>query len=135
MIVADASLLAHLLIPSPESALAEDVYRKDPEWSAPVLWRSELRSVLLKQMRHSGMNIELAKAVVEKALLLVIRDRETLPPNLAVLEAAVSFNVSAYDAEYLVVARQLGVSLLTFDRKLQQAAPGLAIAPNAFAST
>jgi hypothetical protein len=40
MIVADASLLAHLLIPSPESALAEDVYRKDPEWSAPVLWRS-----------------------------------------------------------------------------------------------
>ena len=134
MIVADASLLAHLLIPSLESALAEDVYRKDPEWSAPVLWRSELRSVLLKHMRHSGMKIELAKAVVEKALL-VIRDRETLPPNLAVLEAALFFNVSAYDAEYLVVARQLGVPLLTFDRKLQQAAPELAIAPNAFASS
>jgi predicted nucleic acid-binding protein len=134
MIVADASLLAHLLIPSPESALAEDVYRKDPEWSAPVLWRSELRSVLLKHMRHSGMKIELAKAVVEKALL-VIRDRETLPPNLAVLEAALFFNVSAYDAEYLVVARQLGVPLLTFDRKLQAAAPRLAIAPNAFASS
>jgi predicted nucleic acid-binding protein len=76
MIVADASLLAHLLIPSPESALAEDVYRKDSEWSAPVVWRSELRNVLLKHMRHSGMKIELATAVVEKALL-VIRDRET----------------------------------------------------------
>jgi predicted nucleic acid-binding protein len=134
MIVADASLLAHLLIPSPESALAEDVYRKDPEWSASVLWRSELRSVLLKHMRHSGMKIELAKAVVEKALL-VIRDRETLPPNLSVLEAALVFNVSAYDAEYLVVARQLGVPLLTFDRKLQLAAPELAIAPNTFASS
>ena len=132
MIVADASLLAHLLIPSPDSALAEAVYRKDPEWSAPVLWRSELRSVLLKHMRHSGMKIELAKAVVEKALL-VIRDRETPPPNLAVLEAALFFNVSAYDAEYLVVARQLGVPLLTFDRKLQQAAPELAISPKAFA--
>jgi predicted nucleic acid-binding protein len=101
MIVADASLLAHLLIPSPESALAEDVYRKDSEWSAPVLWRSELRSVLLKHMRHSGMKIELATAVVEKALL-VIRDRETPPPTPAVLEAAILFNVSAYDAEYLV---------------------------------
>jgi predicted nucleic acid-binding protein len=134
MIVADASLLAHLLIPSPESALAEDVYRKDPEWSAPVLWRSELGSVLLKHMRHSGMKIELAKAVVEKALL-VIRDRETLPLTPAVLEAALFFNVSAYDAEYLVVARQLGVPLLTFDRKLQLAAPGLAIAPNTFASS
>ena len=102
MIVADASLLAHLLIPSPDSALAEGVYRKDPEWSAPVLWRSELRSVLLKHMRHSGMKIELAKAVVEKALL-VIRDRETLPLTPAVLEAALFVNVSAYDAEYLVV--------------------------------
>jgi predicted nucleic acid-binding protein len=127
MIVTDASLLAHLLIPSSDSALAEGVYRKDPEWSASVLWRSELRSVLLKHIRHSGMDMELAKAVVEKALL-VIRDRETLPRTPAVLEAAVSFKVSAYDAEYLVLARQLGVPLLTFDRKLQQAAPGLAIA-------
>jgi predicted nucleic acid-binding protein len=134
MIVADASLLAHLLIPSPNSAVAEDVYRKDPEWSAPVLWRSELRSVLLKHIRHSGMEIELANAVVAKALL-VIRDRETVPPTPAVLEAAVSFNVSAYDAEYLVVARQLGVALLTFDRQLHQAAPNLAIAPSAFASS
>jgi predicted nucleic acid-binding protein len=67
--------------------------------------------------------------------LRVIRDRETLPPTPAVLEAAVFFNVSAYDAEYLVVARQLGVPLLTFDQKLQQAAQGLAIAPNAFASS
>ena len=91
MIVADASLLAHLLIPSPESALAEDVYRKDPEWSAPVLWRSELRSVLLKHMRHSGMNIELATAVVEKALL-VIRDRETLPPNAGRVGSRYSFS-------------------------------------------
>jgi predicted nucleic acid-binding protein len=98
MIVADASLPAHLLIPSPNSALAEAVYRKDPEWSAPVLSRSELRSVLLKQIRHSGMKIERTRAVVEKALL-VIRDRETFPPTPAVLEAAVFFDVSAYDAE------------------------------------
>jgi predicted nucleic acid-binding protein len=80
------------------------------------------------------MKIELAKAVVEKALL-VIRDRETLPAMPAVMEAAVFFKVSAYDAEYLVVARQLGVPLLTFAQKLQQAAQGLARAPNAFASS
>jgi predicted nucleic acid-binding protein len=53
----------------------------------------------------------------------------------AVLEAAVFLNVSAYDAEYLVVARQLGVPLPTFDQKIQVAAQGLAIAPNAFASS
>ena len=134
MIVADSSLLAHLLIPSLDSALAEAVYREDPEWSAPVLWRSELRSVLLKHIRHSGLKIDLAKAVFEKALL-VVRDRETFPPTPDVLEAAVFFKVSAYDAEYLVVARQLGIPLLTFDQKLQQASNGLAIAPHAFGSS
>jgi predicted nucleic acid-binding protein len=131
MIVADASLLAHLLIPSPDSAVAEAVYRRDAEWSAPILWRSELSSVLLKHIRHSGMKIELAKEVLERALL-VIKDREALPATTAVLEVAVSFKVSAYDAEYLVLARQLGVPLLTFDQKLQQAAHGIAIAPGNF---
>jgi predicted nucleic acid-binding protein len=91
-------------------------------------------SGLLKHSRYFRMKVELAKEVVEKALR-VIRERETLPPTPAVLEAAVLFNVSAYDAEYLVVARQLSVSFLTFDQKLQQAAQGLAIAPKAFASS
>ena len=97
MIVADASLLAHLLIPSPDSAVAEAVYRRDAEWSAPILWRSELSSVLLKHVRHSGMKIELAKEVFERARL-VIKDREARPAATAVLEMAVSFKVSAYDA-------------------------------------
>lgn len=132
MIVADASLLAHLLIPSPDSAVAEAVYRRDAEWSAPILWRSELSSVLLKHVRHSGMKIELAKEVLERARL-VIKDREARPAATAVLEMAVSFKVSAYDAEYLVLARQLDVPLLTFDRKLQRAAKGIAIAPREFA--
>ena len=88
----------------------------------------------MTHIRHSGKKIELAKAVVEKALL-VIRDRETPSPTPAVQEAAVFLKVSAYDAEYLVVARQLGVPFLTFDQKLQQASQGLAIAPNAFGSS
>lgn len=127
MIVADASLLAHFLIPSPDSALAEAVFRKDPDWCAPVLWRSELRSVLLKHIQHSGMQIELANAVMEKALLL-IGDRET-SGTPGVLEAAIAFHVSAYDAEYITLARQFGIPLLTFDQKLQTAAPGIALAP------
>ena len=41
------------------------------------------------------------------------------------LALAAQFRVSAYDARYLVVARDLGVKLVTEDAKLRAAAPKL----------
>jgi predicted nucleic acid-binding protein len=133
MIVADASLLAHLLIPGPDAALAEAVFRRDVDWCAPLLWRSELRSVLLKHIRNSGLSLDLANAVMEEARR-IIGGREASALTPAVLEVALRFNVSAYDAEYLAVAEQFDISLVTFDRKLRSAAPNLAVDPERFAA-
>jgi predicted nucleic acid-binding protein len=43
-----------------------------------------------------------------------------------VLATAAHYRVSAYDARYLVVARNLGVKLVTDDAKLRKSAPDLA---------
>jgi predicted nucleic acid-binding protein len=45
MIVVDTSVIASLWVPNDMEKLAYKVLRKDPEWVAPLLWRSELRNV------------------------------------------------------------------------------------------
>jgi predicted nucleic acid-binding protein len=46
-----------------------------------------------------------------------------------VLALAIATGCSTYDAEFVVLARQLNCRLLTFDRKLLQLFPDLAMKP------
>ena len=43
MIVVDTNRLAYLLIGGKPTQAVREVLLQDPEWSAPVLWRSEFR--------------------------------------------------------------------------------------------
>jgi predicted nucleic acid-binding protein len=45
---------------------------------------------------------------------------------------AVSSGCSAYDAEFVVLARELGVSLVTLDKELLDKFPGTAVSPERF---
>lgn len=131
MIVADCSLIAYLLLAGPRTGTAESVFLRDPVWAAPLLWRSELRNVLATQMRVN--HLPLAEA------LLKMTEAETVIGSLEfpvssdeVLEECARSGVSAYDAEYLVVARKLQVPLLTLDQRLLSSGAPVAWTPEAF---
>lgn len=51
MIVVDTSVIASLWVPNDMEELVYQVLKKDPDWVAPVLWRSELRNVLALYLR------------------------------------------------------------------------------------
>ena len=60
---------------------------------------------------------------------------EREPDGEAVLDAALEYGVSAYDAQFVVVARDLRVPLVTGDRKLRAACPSLTLSLAEFART
>lgn len=128
MIVADSNLIAYLLIPGERSAMADEVFLKDPDWAVPLICRSEIRNILTLYMRHEKMSLHQAQATMDKAERLW-RDHEYAVPSNDVLELTHTHKVTAYDGEFVVLAQELGVTLLTFDKAVRKMFPRIAVDP------
>ncbi|MBM4384523.1 MAG: type II toxin-antitoxin system VapC family toxin [Deltaproteobacteria bacterium] len=125
MIVVDTNVLAYLLLPGPFTRAAEQLYEIDPDWCVPLLWRSEFRSVLAGFLRRSSVDLPTATRIAERAAG-VVRGREYVVGSAEVLEAISSSTCSAYDCEFVVLARELGFSLITTDSRILREFPGVA---------
>ena len=99
---------------------------KDPEWVAPALWRSEFRNVLTGYMRRGQITLENALAFFGEMERL-LRGHEYDPDSRDVLELARDSGCTAYDCEFVVLAKSLGVRLVTMDRQILKAFPKLAV--------
>lgn len=132
MIVADTSLIASLLLTTPATAAAEAVFEKDPDWTAPALWRYEFKNVLTTQMRVLGLPLDDAVALFEKAEEVMSEPEIDVEPSV-VLHLAHTQKLSAYDAEFLGLTQALKVKIVTVDSGILKAAPSIAISPAAFA--
>jgi len=131
VIVADVNLIAYLLLGGPDTDLAHQVFRKDPTWAAPVLWRSEFRSILAAYMRQRGLGIGEAWQAHELAEGLVSAHEYTLGGE-PVLQLVAASPCSAYDCEYVALAVELQVRLVTSDQQVLRHFPEVAISPKHF---
>jgi predicted nucleic acid-binding protein len=126
VIVVDTNVLAYAAIPGRATGHALAAHRQDPEWVAPALWRSELRNVLVLEIRHRGMSLGDALAAFGEAEELVVEP--DLPvETAAVLGLALASGASAYDCEFVALARDLGSILVTADRRLAERFPAVAV--------
>jgi predicted nucleic acid-binding protein len=136
MIVVDTNVVVHALVNGDADLAgrqATEALRRDPEWAAPVLWRSEFCNVLGTQIRHGGLSPAKAASALADALVL-LRPRERLVDPFAVLDMAVQSGCTAYDCEFVVLAGTLGVPLVTTDRAVLKAFPRVAVSLADFAS-
>ncbi len=131
MIVVDTNLIVYFLAPGEWTAQAEQARAKDPQWAAPLLWRSEFRNVLALYIRHRGLKLQEAKRIMADALSLM-SGQEHAVASSRVLDLAAASSCSAYDCEFVALAQELGVRLVTVDRQILQEFPKVAIALGEF---
>jgi predicted nucleic acid-binding protein len=126
MIVVDANLIAYAVIPGAKTEAALATIAKDPEWVAPLLWRSELRNVLATSVRTKRLTLPQGLAAWEHAVGLVAESDVALDCAV-ILRLSVATGASAYDCEYVALAQALGVPLVTADHRLARRFPGVAM--------
>lgn len=122
MIVVDSNVLAYLYLPGRHATAAERLLERDPDWAAPVLWRSEFRNILAGYLRRGDLSYDQALALQHEAEEL-LADSEFEVESPKVLELVRDSDCSAYDCEFVALALQLGTRLVTMDRKLLRAFP------------
>jgi predicted nucleic acid-binding protein len=125
VIVVDTNVIAYLLIPGPWTEAAEDLLQAEPVWAAPPLWRSEFRNILAGYLRRGTLGFEQTLALQSTAESL-LAGHETSVDSRAVLELVRGSNCSAYDCEFIALARQSGSVLYTLDAKLLATFPDTA---------
>ncbi len=128
MIVADTNTIAYLYLPTEQTDHVVSLLHKDPHWVAPLLWRSEFRNVLALHVRNNIIDLQTAMAMQSQAERQ-FADNEYTVNSMDVLTLASQSGCSAYDCEFVSLAKSLHLKLITGDKKLIQIFPEIAMTP------
>jgi predicted nucleic acid-binding protein len=131
MIVADTNLLIYLYVQGQRTEESEAVLQRDALWAVPLLWRSEFRNSLIGLVRAHALQLDDALAMIDEAERW-LTGREYSVLSRQVLTLASRSGCSAYDCEFVALAQDLEIPLVTTDRQILKAFPTIAVSPSAF---
>lgn len=133
MIVVDTNIIGYLFLNSDRSHQVEQILQKDPQWIAPKLWRSEFSNVLVLYVRKQILCEEAAQEIMELALKMM-DNNEYEVNSLRVMQLAIRSNCSAYDCEFVALAAEHGIALVTVDKQVLQNFKDIAVSPEEYLS-
>lgn len=126
MIVVDTNTLGYLYFPTEYTEDVLKLLQRDSHWVAPLLWRSEFRSILAKYERSGLIDLRTALAMQAQAERQ-LAGFEYSVNSAPVLTLAIQSGCSTYDCEFLSLAISLNVPLITADKKLIKAFPEVSV--------
>ena len=131
MIVIDTNVMVRFVMVGEAAVDVVRLRERDREWTAPSILPSELRNALIGYIRRGDITRDEAKAMAGDAGR-VLGNRIYDMPGDAVIDVALECELTAYDAEFVALARGLGVALVTMDAAILRGAPDVAVPLEAF---
>lgn len=126
MIVADTNTIACLYLPTAQTDDVVSLLHKDSHWIAPLLWRSEFRNILALYVRKGIIDLNTATAIQTQAEHQ-LADNEYTVNSRDVLALASESGCSAYDCEFISLAKSLNLKLISGDKRLVRSFPEIAM--------
>lgn len=131
MIVADVNLLVYLLIDGEFTEAAERCRLRDRRWIAPRSHRFEFLNVLATNVRAGVIERNNVDELWKRAFRLMVTAQDVDPMNI--LDLSVASKIATYDCEYVALARDRRLRLVTNDRKVLETFEDVAVSIEDFA--
>ena len=100
--------------------------RHTDEWFVPTLWRSEFRNVLAHYLRVGMIGLAQAGAPIRSAEAEMV-DGERDVDSAAVTGLVAESACSAYDCEFVALAKSMGYRLVIEDARIVRTFPETAV--------
>ena len=131
MIVVDANILIYSLIKCEQSPLIAKLREKDADWRTTALCLHETLNVLATYQRRKVLTLAQCQELLGHADRFIKVAQCEVKMDMA-LAVAAEYAITGYDAQYVALAQNLNAPLITEDRKLQKAVPGIAFSMQEF---
>ncbi len=124
MIVVDTNVIAYLMIKGEFTNDANKVFKKNSDWIAPSLWKHEFLNVLttLVNTKRAKLNNVISYFKITNKLFPKLGKE----PNYEhVITISANYKISAYDAQFVSLAMNLDIPLITQDNQLLEKFPDI----------
>jgi predicted nucleic acid-binding protein len=126
MIVVDANTIAYVWFPSAHQEAIFGLIHTDQNWVVPFLWKSEFQNIMAAYLRRKYYTFSQATEIMLKAESLLAGNEQPVK-SVSVLGLVNQSTCSAYDCEYVALAKELNVKLITYDKKILREFPETAM--------
>ncbi len=133
MIIADTNIISYLLFPTSYTDSVESLYKIDPDWAAPILWKSEFRNVMALYLRKKIISLGKAMQIQDIAESIIIQNEYDVSSS-QILTLIDESNCSSYDCEFVALAHHFDTKLVTQDKKILREFPSTAISVSDYLS-
>ena len=131
MIAVDTNVIVPMILTTDATGLIRRLWTHESDWRTPRIWLYEFRNVIATRYRRGLISEQQCfETLISARRMVITSEFESSDDEL--LRTALRSGCTAYDCEYVVLARRLGSRLVTMDKQVLKAFPEVAISPEDF---